>query len=235
MNKIHLLRSVSAILLAGITVSANAALIGILPATQGGADYQAYYDDVIDVTWLADANLAATENFGITTIVAGDGTESYSTMTTWLGEMNNQNGGAGYLGANAWRFPFTPTTDTNCSNVVTDPYLAYWGTGCTESELAHLFNEYGITTTNEGPFSNVENDSLSTQSYWSSEIPLASFVSYAFRFSTGLLLPSSQSPSYYTWAVHDGDISAAVVPVPPALWLFGSALGLLGWMRRKTA
>lgn len=26
-----------------------------------------------------------------------------------------------------------------------------------------------------------------------------------------------------------------VVPVPAAVWLFGSALGLLGWMRRRTA
>ena len=26
----------------------------------------------------------------------------------------------------------------------------------------------------------------------------------------------------------------ATVPVPPAVWLFVSALGLLGWMRRRT-
>ncbi len=29
--------------------------------------------------------------------------------------------------------------------------------------------------------------------------------------------------------------SVSSVPVPAAVWLFGSALGLLGWMRRKTA
>lgn len=28
--------------------------------------------------------------------------------------------------------------------------------------------------------------------------------------------------------------TAAVIPVPAAVWLFGSALGLLGWMRRRT-
>jgi len=33
------------------------------------------------------------------------------------------------------------------------------------------------------------------------------------------------------------DMSATLtaIPVPAAVWLFGSALGLLGWMRRKTA
>ncbi len=30
-------------------------------------------------------------------------------------------------------------------------------------------------------------------------------------------------------------LSATAVPVPAAVWLFGSGLGLLGWMRRRTA
>jgi hypothetical protein len=32
-----------------------------------------------------------------------------------------------------------------------------------------------------------------------------------------------------------GTASISVVPVPAAVWLFGSALGLMGWLRRKAA
>jgi hypothetical protein len=42
---------------------------------------------------------------------------------------------------------------------------------------------------------------------------------------------SSDSPIFLT----SGTISGSPVPVPAAVWLFGSALGFLGWMRRKAA
>ena len=31
------------------------------------------------------------------------------------------------------------------------------------------------------------------------------------------------------------DVPPPVIPIPAAVWLFGSALGLLGWVRRKTS
>ena len=41
----------------GYRFDASETLNARLPATSGGTDYQAYYDDVLDITWLADANL----------------------------------------------------------------------------------------------------------------------------------------------------------------------------------
>jgi hypothetical protein len=39
-----------------IATTSQAVLVGELPATPGGTDYQAYYDTVANLTWLADAN-----------------------------------------------------------------------------------------------------------------------------------------------------------------------------------
>jgi hypothetical protein len=38
------------ITLVSISLSSNAAFIGVLPATSGGTDWQAFYDDQLDIT-----------------------------------------------------------------------------------------------------------------------------------------------------------------------------------------
>ncbi len=39
----------------------------------------------------------------------------------------------------------------------------------------------------------------------------------------------------WSWAADSVTLNVTAVPIPAAFWLFGSALGLLGWMRRKAA
>jgi hypothetical protein len=61
---------------------------------------QAYYDDVLSITWLADANLADTNDFGVAGINA-NGTMSWNTAQSWIGAMSAAN----YLGTKTWRLP----------------------------------------------------------------------------------------------------------------------------------
>jgi hypothetical protein len=55
---------------------------------------------------------------------------------------------------------------------------------------------------------------------------------------TGLLIMSgAQGAIIYSQTPTADDyfeLSSSVMPIPAAVWLFGSALELLGWMRRKT-
>ena len=76
--------------------------------------HEAVYDDVLHVTWLANANLAKTKLFGLQRsvdpdsldvsdlgVVGLDGQMSWDTAALWIDAMNT----AGYLGFNDWRLP----------------------------------------------------------------------------------------------------------------------------------
>ena len=39
----------------------------------------------------------------------------------------------------------------------------------------------------------------------------------------------------YVWTLPNDTFTFTVVPIPAAIWLFGSALGILGWIRRQKA
>jgi len=215
-----------------LSTSANAALIERL----GGL---AYYDDVADLTWLADANLAASNTFGLQTgvnlgshpldsrnngysVINANGTMNWIGALHWIDAMNTSN----HLGFNNWRLAETAQPDTTCSAQNGTSF----GYGCSNSEMGNLYNVEGITLATPGIFSNFQSGG-----YWSGT-EFAPFVDNAWflDFGNGYQGATNKGTGYYALAVRSGDVSA--VPVPAAVWLFGSGLvGLVGLARRKKA
>jgi hypothetical protein len=87
------------------------------------------------------------------------------------------------------------------------------------------------TLDNVGPFINFQ-----SYGYWSSTEYI--FPSYAWYFNTiyGNQRDIVKTNSLYALAFRYGDVAVTTVPVPAAVWLFGSGLlGLIGMARRKAA
>lgn len=216
-----------ALILAGLSLPAQAALVGRSPVTPGGTDYQLVDDTDLGVTWLGNANLAGTNTFGVSGI-AVSGAMDWSTATAWIAAMNAANGGAGYLGYNNWRLPKTPLIDASCADQHGGAFSS--GANCTGSELGHMFSaELGGTalspiSASADPdlalFTNLVDDG-----YWSDQYD-ASFA-WVSNYGFGLQGPDQKIIGYYTWAVRDN------VPVPAAAWLFGGALAALVSFKRK--
>jgi hypothetical protein len=126
------------------TGSVQAALHGrdLDPAAAG---IEAWYDDVLGVTWLANANLSQTEHFGVLGIDALGGMDA-TTAQLWIFEMN----AATYLGHSDWRLPLTRPLDGVAFDYTTSGAgdtdrgfgVSAAGTlhaGSTASEMAHLY------------------------------------------------------------------------------------------------
>jgi len=122
--------------------------------------HEGVYDDVLDITWLADANLAATETFGMgrispefgigSNVVGESGRMTWNNISTWLNRMNSHDSGNGYFGINTWRLPtaaplngvshditFSQLGDTNHGYNLSAP--DFISSGFKGSEFAHLF------------------------------------------------------------------------------------------------
>lgn len=207
MKRPHLIGVLGAMLYTVITLPAQAAFTGVLPVTPGGK-YQAYYDDQLDITWTANANI--------------NGSDTWANQVAWAADLNID-------GVTGWRLP---SMDKNGDGSIES---CSWATpaACMDNEYGHLYY-YGAGTTQgsgvtptslDHPFSNVQSGN-----YWSG---LGSFsVAWIFDFNGGGLFFNSMNDKNFAWAVHEGNVSA--VPVPAAVWLFGSGLmGLLGLARRQ--
>jgi hypothetical protein len=179
-------------------------------------DGQIIHDQALDIYWLANANLAATNTFGIqqglnpnpkdpTYInINPDGSMNYATAVAWIGAMNAQD----YLGHDNWRLPIT-----------TGGGAAYYVTGSgvgdefQGSEMGELYyTELGAkaggtvllpTTATEGPFNDFQ-----PYYYWSGTQTAAPHANGnghgTFSFGSGFQSANINTNHMYVIPVFDG-------------------------------
>jgi hypothetical protein len=187
---------------------------------------QAIYDAGQDITWVADANLANTSGYCSVVdncVYAGNSPMDWSDAQAWIASLNS----VSYLGVSSWRLPNTAQPDATCASEYDSANRD--GFNCTGSEMGHLYNVDGITSSTPGLFSNVV-----FAYYWSGTefAPDAATTAWVFSFADGVQASSTKPSSYSTWAVAPGNPFNAV-PIPPAALLFAAALAALGVTRRR--
>ena len=96
-------------LLAGLFLTTASAASLQTRDIDGDGLYDALYDPLLDITWLATTHLARAELFGVDPAlvqVTGNETKmAWDTANLWVAGMNAYDGGVGYLGYNDWRMP----------------------------------------------------------------------------------------------------------------------------------
>lgn len=232
--------------------SASAALHG-RNLDADASTFEAYYDDLLDITWLANAQLSETEYFGLPAEEFELHGISRSVAFDWIDAMN----AADYLGYSDWRLPATLPIDgsdyvfelrgdgsSDMGASISAPGTPY--AGSTASEMAHLYyvtldNPPGLDEAldptacfvggclvNRGPF---DFPVPQLAIYWSGTTSPDQH-GFAFHFGLGLQTAIEQGQdgnSALAWAVRDGDVSAIPAIPEPGTWaLLVAGLGAIG-------
>lgn len=219
-------------------------LEGRLETAPGSGVFLAYYDTVLDITWAADPNI--------------NGLEPWETQLAWAAGLT-LGGVSGWrlptlrpIDGSAFDTTFSnnATTDFGTAPTTTDGTDGGWRdqSNTPVSEMGHMYyvtlgnlgfctpddadpssctQQPGSGVTNTGPFSDIQ-----SVFYWS-DTEFDSSLAWGFDFNGGYQNAAFKDVGVYAWAVRSGD-APAVVPIPAAVWLFGSGLiGLLGIARRN--
>jgi len=201
------------------------------------------FDSTLNITWQKNANLGATNTFGLQVesnsayVIWRDGSMNWPGALMWIDAMNSAN----YLGYSDWRLPRISSAvgfNLNCPSYDGSTDCGY-NVVTTRNELAHLFY---VGLSNLGAFDTQGNpnpiyplhagffEKLQLARYWTgTQLPPVFGPGQAFTFAVGSGLKEwdLKANPYYTtfaWAVRDGDVSA--IPEPSSLALL--LLGLMG-------
>lgn len=173
------------------------------------------YDDVLDITWLQDANYASTSGGDI---IGGEGLMPYNDAIAWADQLV-------YGGFDDWRLPTTVDGPWVSGNDGTTTA----GYNITTSEMGYMYSENLGIPGNSDLFINLQSF------YYRSGTGSAQYpsTSWIFNFQDGYQTLGAFTNDCYAWAVRDGD-STATVPVPSTMLLLVSGLlGLSGVNRKK--
>lgn len=187
-----------------LTMSANAAFFGCLPVNPGGADYQAYYDDQLDITWLANAD-AAKGTIYDDGESATDGAMTLASAMAWLDNLNIN-------GVSGWRLPdMDVNRDGDVVNCRLDP------SACKDNEMGYLYWVEGVTYSTPLPFSNIH-----MGLYWSgTEYNIERM--WTFDMYVGDRDTDGKNFELHTWTVHDGDVGVNVKLLPTGTLMIQSS------------
>lgn len=168
----------------------------------------AVYDTDIDITWLANADYAKTSGYD------ADGVMSWPDAKAWAAGLSIE-------GVTGWRLP---VADTSCT-----------GTDCNHSEMGHLFyDELLRDVANYSFFSNIQYYFEGFQHFYWTGTEFTPELGWIFFFTGyGHQGAGGDIPRYgFAWAVHDGDVGAALVPEPETYAMLSIGLLMLFGFRR---
>ena len=167
------------------------------------------YDSDLNITWLADANYAATQHAeSCGELGTVDGKMTWPEAMRWAASLT-------YGGYSDWRLPSTPPADTSCDE---KSPIGTYGFHCTGSEMGHLFYgdiDHGLGGKAGDSIMKTNNDNYrlfhnfpTFGTYWlATEFAPLAQIALNFHMRNGFSNANSKSVSLIPWAVRDGDVA----------------------------
>jgi hypothetical protein len=221
------------------------------------------YDDVLNITWLQNANYGADSSYDNGSNLT-DGLMTWANAVAWADTLVYHDSvrnvdysdwrlpGVSPINGTAFNYNFGVVGTTDVGYNVSAPSTTYAFAGHTGSELAymyynnmdnkglfdpsgHLQTGYGLVDASYDPNDESLFSNLQNDIYWSGlEYALFSDdAAWIFGTIDGYQGANGKWGEAYAWAVRPGDVAATPIPEAESFALMALGMGLVGWLARR--